>query len=36
MKLARLKTLVGLREQWQQQMNQLREVGERLVKVLSL
>jgi len=32
MKLARLKTLVGLREQWQQQMNQLRRMYEWLLK----
>jgi hypothetical protein len=32
MKLARLKTLVGLREQWQQQINQLRRMYEWLLK----
>lgn len=32
MKLARLKTLVGLREQWQQQMNQLRRMYDWLLK----
>ncbi len=32
MKLARLKTLVGLREHWQQHMNQLRRMYEWLLK----
>ena len=32
MKLARLKTLVGLREQWQQQINQLRRMYDWLLK----